>query len=65
MDYNGNGRLARLIADLLITQQGGIPFSWGMHQDLHKTTLTRQRYIKALQDADKGNYAALLAFARS
>jgi Fic-DOC domain mobile mystery protein B len=62
---NGNGRHARLMADLLITQQGGIRFSWGMHQDLYKTNPVRQQYIEALQLADRGDYSKLLAFARS
>lgn len=62
---NGNGRHARLMADLLIMQQGGIRFSWGMHQDLYKATLIRQQYIESLWLADRGNYSKLLIFARS
>jgi len=62
---NGNGRLARLMADLLITRQGGIRFSWGMHQNLYKQTSTRKLYIEALQKADRGDYSDLLSFSRS
>lgn len=62
---NGNGRLSRLIADLLITQQGEKRFSWGMHQDLYKASATRKEYIQALQCADRGDYTKLLLFARS
>lgn len=62
---NGNGRHTRLMSDLLIIQQGGIPFSWGMNQDLYKPTLVCQKYIDALQLADNGNYSKLLTFARS
>lgn len=62
---NGNGRLSRLMADLLITKQGGQRFNWGMHQDLYKATSTRKKYIEALQLADRGDYSQLLAFARS
>lgn len=62
---NGNGRLSRLMADLLITKQGGQRFNWGMHQDIYKATSTRKEYIEALQLADRGNYSRLLAFARS
>lgn len=62
---NGNGRHARLMADLLIAQLGGPRFSWGMYQDLLKPTVVRQEYIKALQCADKGDYSKLLVFARS
>ncbi len=62
---NGNGRHARLMADLLITRQGGIRFSWGMHQDLYKANPVRKQYIEALQCADHGDYSKLLNFARS
>jgi len=62
---NGNGRHARLMADLLIIQQGGVRFSWGMHQDLSKASQTRKQYIEALQLADRGDYSKLLIFARS
>lgn len=62
---NGNGRLSRLMADLLITQQDERRFSWGMHQDLYKATSVRKEYIQALQLADQGNYSKLLEFARS
>lgn len=62
---NGNGRHARLMADLLITQQGGVRFSWGMHQDLYKANSVRKQYIEALQLADRGDYSKLLRFARS
>ncbi len=62
---NGNGRHARLIADIFITQQGSIRFSWGMHQDLYKSTPVRKLYIEALQNADRGDYSKLLSFARS
>lgn len=62
---NGNGRHARLIADLLIVQQGNNRFSWGMHQDLYKSTPIRKQYIESLRLADHGNYSKLLTFARS
>jgi Fic-DOC domain mobile mystery protein B len=62
---NGNGRHARLMADLLITQQGEQRFSWGMYQDLYKATPIRKQYIEALQRADRGDYSKLLEFVRS
>ena len=62
---NGNGRHARLMADLLIVKLGGLRFSWGSGQDLTKSTPVRKQYIEALQLADKGDYSKLLAFARS
>jgi fido (protein-threonine AMPylation protein) len=61
---NGNGRHARLIADLLVMQFGGKRFSWG-RANLRDAGDLRTRYIAALQAADGYNIAPLLAFARS
>jgi Fic-DOC domain mobile mystery protein B len=61
---NGNGRHARLMADLLVERLGQPRFTWGS-RSLIDATDTRQRYITALQAADARNYAPLLAFARS
>ena len=62
---NGNGRHARLMADLLIMQRGGRRFSWGMNRNLSKETLIRKQYIQALRSADCSDYEKLIAFARS
>ncbi|MEA5414866.1 mobile mystery protein B [Synechococcus sp. BA-132 BA5] len=62
---NGNGRRARLIADVLIEQLGAPPFSWGGDSSLVATTALRQQYIDALQQADRGHIGFLLAFARA
>ena len=62
---NGNGRLARLITNLLIVQLGEKRFSWGSHANLTKSTPVRKQYIEALQLADKDDCTKLLAFARS
>ena len=61
---NGNGRHARLMADLLIIKQGGSRFTWGYNQDLQKSTPLRKSYIRALKLADQGDYSELIAFAR-
>ena len=61
---NGNGRHARLIADVLIEQLGAPRFSWGSSSYLAEASTLRQRYISALQQADRGDISALLAFAR-
>ncbi len=61
---NGNGRHARLIADLLIKQLGNVPFQWGTYQDLIEQTSIRKQYIEALQDADRGDYKKLITFSR-
>jgi Fic-DOC domain mobile mystery protein B len=61
---NGNGRHARLIADILISKLGGKPFSWG-NKDLVKEGQPRTEYLDAIRAADKGHYGPLLQFARS
>jgi Fic-DOC domain mobile mystery protein B len=61
---NGNGRHARLMADLLVMRLGGARFSWGGANILDAGDL-RARYIAALQAADRHDIAPLLAFARS
>lgn len=60
---NGNGRHTRLMADLLRTQLGGTPFTWG-GGNLVPASDIRGAYIAALHDADRGDLAPLLAFAR-
>ncbi len=61
---NGNGRHARLMADLLIERLGKPRFTWGSH-GLVDANDTRKNYIAALQAADRRDIAPLLAFARS
>ena len=61
---NGNGRHARLMADLLVIQLGGERFSWG-RESLRKPGIARARYIEALRGADQHDVAPLLAFARA
>lgn len=61
---NGNGRHARLMADLLLHHVGRPPFSWGS-ANLAATGDDRKRYIESLVAADQGDYAPLLDFVRS
>ncbi|MEO5926511.1 MAG: mobile mystery protein B [Bryobacteraceae bacterium] len=61
---NGNGRHARLMADLLVMRLGRSRFSWGS-ANLQAAGTVRGRYIAALQAADQHDYRALLEFARS
>jgi Fic-DOC domain mobile mystery protein B len=61
---NGNGRHARLIADLLVMRLGRERFSWG-RESLRDAGTMRQRYIAALKDADHHDIGPLLGFARS
>jgi Fic-DOC domain mobile mystery protein B len=61
---NGNGRHARLMADLLVMRRDREEFSWG-RESLRDPGTLRQRYIAALQNADRHDIGPLLAFARS
>ena len=61
---NGNGRHARLLADMLIERLGGKVFSWGGGQ-LQSTSELRARYIAALRAADAHDIVPLSKFARS
>lgn len=61
---NGNGRHARLLADLIVMSLGGERFSWGK-TNLQNAGEVRERYIKALQAADNHDLGPLLVFARS
>jgi fido (protein-threonine AMPylation protein) len=61
---NGNGRHARLMADLLVIDLGAERFSWG-RTNLQDASDVRRRYIAALQAADEHDIRLLLEFARS
>jgi Fic-DOC domain mobile mystery protein B len=61
---NGNGRHARLAADVLCASLGGAAFSWGRGIDV-EPHVVRATYIAALQAADAGDPADLISFARS
>ncbi|WP_439476908.1 mobile mystery protein B [Brevundimonas sp.] len=60
---NGNGRHARMAADMLATRLGVEPLSWG-RDSLVEPGETRRRYIAALQAADRHDPGPLLAFVR-
>ena len=61
---NGNGRHARLIADLLVMKLGRAAFTWGA-VNLATPGQTRAKYLQALQEADNGDIHPLLIFART
>lgn len=62
---NGNGRHARLMADVVLVHLlGRERFSWGQ-KNLASAGECRRRYIEALQAADRHDYGPLLAFVRS
>ncbi len=62
---NGNGRHARLMADVLLERKLNCPrFSWG-GANLVAPGNIRSAYIHALQMADRGDYSPLMQFVRS
>ena len=61
---NGNGRLARFIADILTKKLGKLKFTWGS-ESLHKPNEMRKSYIDSLKKADNGDFKDLIEFARS
>ena len=62
---NGNGRHARLMADILVKRVlGWPPFSWG-GTSLERAGETRRKYLEALHEADHYEFGPLLSFARS
>lgn len=58
---NGNGRISRLMADLLMKQFGLPVLKWGSG-DLTQISELRKKYISALREADSGSYSLLLSF---
>jgi Fic-DOC domain mobile mystery protein B len=61
---NGNGRHARMMADLLIEKLGGAVFSWGSGS-LFDIGQLRDHYVSALRAADNHDIRLLVEFARS
>ena len=58
---NGNGRLSRLMGDLLAGSLGQDRFTWGADSLGEKA---RQPYLDAVRAADEGDFKALIALAR-
>ncbi|MBA3067436.1 MAG: mobile mystery protein B [Hyphomonas sp.] len=61
---NGNGRHARMMADLVLRRLGEPALSWG-GGSLSDITELRRAYVDALRRADREDYDALIAFSRS
>jgi Fic-DOC domain mobile mystery protein B len=61
---NGNGRLCRFFADLLLESVSRPPFTWSGNLPLGSQQ-ARTAYIAALRKADEGDYSALINFLRS
>jgi len=58
---NGNGRHARLLADILLYNHDLPRIDWGK-ESLDFTGTTRERYIAALRAADRGDFSQLLSY---
>lgn len=58
---NGNGRISRIMADLLMHNFNLGNLNWGFG-NLTEISQLRSEYIKVLQEADKGNYEPLINF---
>jgi Fic-DOC domain mobile mystery protein B len=61
---NGNGRHARLMADVLVVTLGRAPFSWGS-KEMVPPGPVRASYLEALRAADGGDIQPLVKFSRS
>jgi Fic-DOC domain mobile mystery protein B len=64
---NGNGRHARMIADVVAVKYGRTEFTWGAGKDLVAQGDARTRYLAALRtlDANENGVKSLLELARS
>lgn len=62
---NGNGRHARLLADLVMLNQGEDRLTWGSREAIAKSGDIRRLYIDALRKADRGYIDPLLEFSQS
>jgi len=61
----GNGRLSRLMADLIISKlYQAPPFTWGRHLR-HTPEALQQAYQAAMEAADCNEYEALIQFSQS
>ena len=61
---NGNGRVSRLMADLVLEKLEGSKLYWG-NTNLVNVSEIRSSYIEALRKADAGDYTDLLEFTKS
>lgn len=60
---NGNGRVSRLMADLVFQRLEGKSLYWG-NTNLVNVSEVRSRYIAALRKADAGDYSDLIDFTK-
>lgn len=64
----GNGRHARIMANLLAIQLGKKPFTWGLSNkllNLASPGILREEYLSSLRQAEQNDYKNLIKFSRS
>ena len=61
---NGNGRLARMMTDILLKSMGQPRFTWGQGSLIEASEI-RKAYVSALRAADGGDIRPLLVFVRT
>ena len=61
---NGNGRHARLVADIVVAAHAEEPLTWGSRSAGREAGSARARYLDALRAADSGDMDPLIEFAR-
>ncbi|MFH2201897.1 MAG: mobile mystery protein B [Elusimicrobiota bacterium] len=61
---NGNGRHARIVADIYLHSRGHVYPTWPS-TDLQVAGETRERYLEALRAADREDFSALLSLTES
>jgi fido (protein-threonine AMPylation protein) len=63
---NGNGRHARLLADVVLSKHlGREPFTWGGSAQLGTGDRYGQAYLEGLKAADRGDYGPLMGLCRA
>ncbi len=60
---NGNGRWARLLANIFLKQAAGTLTVWP-EETVGNTSIIRDEYLSAIRSADRGDYTALIALHR-
>ncbi len=63
--FNGNGRHARLVADIVVAANDEEPLTWGSRSSQGEPGDARARYLEAMRAAEAGDFKPLVDFAVS
>jgi Fic-DOC domain mobile mystery protein B len=63
--FNGNGRHARLVADIVVAASEEEPLTWGSRSSQGNPGEARARYLEAMRIAESGEFKPLVDFALS